>query len=423
MRLSHLAAAVVATAALALMLASMPAHAAGKDLITTIPVITDPPPLVRTRVPVKIADATTVYGIEKYLTRARMGALIRGSLGIGGVAALVALEMAEQYATDHGQTINVFNNTFVRDQYNFSWINSAGCPSPITASSPDASIMQCGDGVSKCAVYDCYWFESKGPCIASDNYGCRTQRYNMRWKLKSNGSLTSAFTVDYVRTSNTYVTHEQTAIPDEELGDFATNYENLERLKDLFRTPSGYPRDDFLAAPHGPLPMTQTQIDQLNEMLRNGLNPAYDALANELAKYGREHGVTGGPDPTTVPDAVKGEGEVEGENRIIVNVNVPTDTAGNAFTEPALEELSTWEQMTQDFYASVQAAPIVAAWSGITASVPTGSCPAANIVAFGNTYSLSEPACDLWETYVVPVISLCFLFVWPFMGLRIVMSS
>lgn len=75
------------------------------------------------------------------------------------------------------------------------------------------------------------------------------------------------------------------------------------------------------------------------------------------------------------------------------------------------------------YVEQLQDAPIVAAWSNIGSSLPSGSCPSANISVFGATYSLSEFGCQIWDETVAPLLNLVFLFVWPFMAIRIVMSA
>jgi len=107
-----------------------------------------------------------------------------------------------------------------------------------------------------------------------------------------------------------------------------------------------------------------------------------------------------------------------------VGDNCGTGT-GDAYnpTTPALDELDSFGALTQAFWDGLQAAPIVSAWTNIGASVPTGSCPSYSLSVFGQTYSFTEFMCELWEEQVAPVLSLVFLFVWPFIGLRIVMSA
>jgi len=92
-------------------------------------------------------------------------------------------------------------------------------------------------------------------------------------------------------------------------------------------------------------------------------------------------------------------------------------------TTPELAELDSFGDLTQAFWDGLQAAPIVAAWTGIGASVPTASCPSYSLTVFGQTYSFTEFMCELWDEQIAPVLSLVFLFVWPFIGLRIVMSA
>jgi len=118
------------------------------------------------------------------------------------------------------------------------------------------------------------------------------------------------------------------------------------------------------------------------------------------------------PSTGAIPVVVEGDGEGTGEG-----------DGGGPFGGPEMDEVGTFGELTQSFVDGLEAAPIVAAWTGIGSSIPAGACPDADISVFGETYSFTDFACGIWDDTVVPLLSLVFLFVWPFMGLRILMSA
>jgi len=100
-----------------------------------------------------------------------------------------------------------------------------------------------------------------------------------------------------------------------------------------------------------------------------------------------------------------------------------SDGVSGDFAGPTMDEASTFGESTLAFWDALEASPLIGAWTGIGSSIPAGSCPAANITVFGETYSLTEFMCQIWEDEVAALLALVFLFVWPFMGLRIIMSA
>jgi len=182
------------------------------------------------------------------------------------------------------------------------------------------------------------------------------------------------------------------------------------------------------AAPTPPVPDNgtagekATPTDSVKDQGPGGTSNTYNYYnSSVVASSSRDPGDSGAnpnrPDsynPSTEPTPVVGAGG-EGEGA----------EGGEAYdpTTPDLAELDSFGDLTQAFWDGLQAAPIVAAWTGIGASVPSGSCPSYSLTVFGQTYSFTEFMCELWEEQVAPILSLVFLFVWPFIGLRIVMSA
>lgn len=128
-------------------------------------------------------------------------------------------------------------------------------------------------------------------------------------------------------------------------------------------------------------------------------------------------GTTGSVGGTVVPgqDGLGGTGEGEGEGESLSNLNGYQECSGG--------NCPSFDGALSAYVADLYEVPIVAAWTGIGDSVPTGACPQANVTVFGQTYSLTAFACEIWEGTVASLLSLVFLFVWPFIGLRIVMSA
>lgn len=86
------------------------------------------------------------------------------------------------------------------------------------------------------------------------------------------------------------------------------------------------------------------------------------------------------------------------------------------------EEVCTFGECASDFFARVQAAPLVASVLGVGAGFPAGSCPNWTLPAFGEDYLLSGPMCDIWDQ-VSPLLSAMFLIIWAWVATRIVLSA
>jgi hypothetical protein len=183
------------------------------------------------------------------------------------------------------------------------------------------------------------------------------------------------------------------------------------------------------SAPTPPVPdsgvpgVKATPDDELSSVGPGGTSNEYNYYNSAtVAGSSRDAGDTGenpnrpnSTDPRTAPTPVVnvGDGEGDGEG----------DGGGGPFTGPEMETVCTFQECTDEFLASVQAAPLVAAWTSIGSSIPAGACPDADISVFGEVYSFTDFACSIWDDTVVPLLSLVFLFVWPFIGLRIIMSA
>lgn len=91
------------------------------------------------------------------------------------------------------------------------------------------------------------------------------------------------------------------------------------------------------------------------------------------------------------------------------------------FSAAENEEVCTFGTCLNDYYERISEAPLIAAVSGIGASLPSGVCPEGSVSLFGETITL-DIQCTLWDD-IAPVLSAVFLACWAFAGLRIIMSA
>lgn len=98
--------------------------------------------------------------------------------------------------------------------------------------------------------------------------------------------------------------------------------------------------------------------------------------------------------------------------------------AAGALGTPELDEVSTVEETGNAYVTALQSIPLVAAFSGVAATWPAGSCPSATFAWLdGSPMDLAAPACGLWESAIAPGLSLLMLALWGWIGIRIVMEA
>lgn len=373
------------------------------------------------RVPVAVATESIVFPIIKVLPPVRTARALANAMAWGGAAAVIAQAMINEHNSETGQnvTYNTTNNYYENNSTIFAWNQIICGPNPLNVTDPRSTIEACIEGTEGGGwTYGNYVWT----CTATDTYGCRS--YGLTWNTYRYGGFWSSNQGGVGRASNTYVSQTTTPLSDAQVSDIVEGYSQPYNQRDFWEPYPGATQEqisNFDEAGSEPLRLTDTQIQDLNEQLATACDPAGDLLVYELCLMGREHGVTSSPPSTDVPEATQPDGGTYPGGS--VNVEVPTDTPGGVFEAETLEEVGTFQATTDAFLASVQAAPIVAAWTGIGATVPAGACPTASVTVFGTTFQLMTIACEIWEESVVPLLSLVFLFVWPFIGLRIVMSS
>jgi len=129
---------------------------------------------------------------------------------------------------------------------------------------------------------------------------------------------------------------------------------------------------------------------------------------------------SGDPDdsPTGTPGTgpgTGGEGDGEGE-----------EVGGGPFVAPDLADGDSYEETATGAWSQLQAAPIVAAFSSISASWPSGSCPngTLDLSAVGaGSHDMMADACTVWEGTIAPVLSIIMLIFWSILGLRVIMEA
>lgn len=125
----------------------------------------------------------------------------------------------------------------------------------------------------------------------------------------------------------------------------------------------------------------------------------------------RPSGEGSNPDGSGVtPGSGDGEGEGEGEGGDPGAVGLPE-----------LEEGQSVGSTAGGFFAEASQAPIVAALSGLGASVPGGSCPTYAVEIFDHSYSVN-PMCDYWEDFA-GILSAVMLVGWGLLAARILFTA
>lgn len=94
---------------------------------------------------------------------------------------------------------------------------------------------------------------------------------------------------------------------------------------------------------------------------------------------------------------------------------------GSDGSTPTLPDEPTVLETAQSYYGALGAVPIVAAVSGIGASIPAGSCPTATYSVFGREFTM-DAQCALWDS-IAPILELIMLAVYTLIGVRILMSA
>lgn len=91
---------------------------------------------------------------------------------------------------------------------------------------------------------------------------------------------------------------------------------------------------------------------------------------------------------------------------------------------PELGEATSFADATNAFMAGVESAPLIAAASGLGASLPAGECPApsATLDYIGGLELTLDAHCGLWDE-IASVLAAVMLAVWVFVGARILLSA
>jgi len=396
-------------------------HAAGRKVINAYPVTAGPAGI---NLPVVVADASIVYPIIKFIPQARAISLARDMVTSGAVA-YMAIQFLNYANSQGGAQASVVNNTYVfGETYAGTWAVTGGgynCSGLSgTFSSIDSTCFN--QTISYFSGVDGYPTQDRGlRNNSATSIDHKFQRYGFFGPQYGEG------VIYYNQTSTSYPPgYSQTPVSDAQLYEMLSEYlasppaDSNEALwqemieNDLLRN-----------AAHEPLPLTPQQLEQVNTALRDGISQGMDPLAQEIAQFGREHGVDGAPDPDTVPEATQEEnGAVGGGANVTVNVEYEPDTPGGTFTEPQLEELDSFAGITDAFMVRIAGAPLPQAFAAVTSTWPQGSCPTASVdLQELGTHELMSWACPLWAEHMAPVLSVLMVALWGFIGLRIIFTA
>lgn len=422
-------------ALVALLTFSAGASATGRDIMNSVDVAMDGT-YGRMGVPVKVATATEAYPITKYLTRARMAGVMRFALSpeAAAVAAIAGIIISEYNSEDNsGGDVTINNNNYYMGEkfagtfYAYD-INNASL-APYTGPTGTCGGKTYGEASScaKQAAIDLLTTSScqfVGPWNEQDlsaTLGVGATRYSGAMQNPTTHANCNTAAARVVRSSSSYPTGYSPALAtDEQLADAMANYSDPNGMKDLFR--EAIDADIMRQAAHEPIAISPESLEAINNAVRSGVYSGLTPFEEEMAKWARQHGVSV-PDPNSVPETKQPDGTTTSTGSVTVTVNVEPDTPGGTFEAPTLEDVDSFETTTTGFVTGLQVVPIVATWTGITSTVPGGACPVATIEAFGQSYSMMDVACQIWDDHVAPLLAIVFLFVWPFIGLRIIMSA
>lgn len=94
---------------------------------------------------------------------------------------------------------------------------------------------------------------------------------------------------------------------------------------------------------------------------------------------------------------------------------------GNCFPDGIGNEAIDLDSVTSQYWSRIQGAPLVTAISGLSASVPSGTCPEFSFTIYGTPMAISA-GCEFMPD-IAPILELAFLAGWCLLGVRIVISA
>lgn len=118
------------------------------------------------------------------------------------------------------------------------------------------------------------------------------------------------------------------------------------------------------------------------------------------------------------PSGNAGGGEGEGEGGECVGPDCTVSM-------PSLEDVGTFREAVTGFWSRLGEVPLVEAVSGITASLPTETCPdwSTTFNVFGQSFEVDFViVCDLWAD-IAPLLSAAALALWGLLAVRVFLSA
>lgn len=133
---------------------------------------------------------------------------------------------------------------------------------------------------------------------------------------------------------------------------------------------------------------------------------------------GEDDGTGGGTGLNSAGNPTSGDGDGEGEGECPEGATCD----GSLPDQGEFEDVCSFGQCTEQFFSRIRNAPLFDGVLSAGAMIPAGSCPSWNVEVFDDTFSLSAPMCSIWED-VAPLLSAAFIFIWAWVGTRIVLSA
>ncbi len=173
-----------------------------------------------------------------------------------------------------------------------------------------------------------------------------------------------------------------------------------------------------------------TPSDTINTPGTSGMPPVVNYFNQATVSGSSAAGNTGAPGGTPNPTSQAAQGQGTGWGTAVGSAGPSAgngdcgasgvDCSADGSTPTLPDQRSIGDEATS-YFSALHSVPIVAAVSGIAASVPTGACPTATFSVLGTAFTLDEQ-CTMFEQ-IQPLLSAVFLAMWALLGVKILMSA
>jgi hypothetical protein len=96
---------------------------------------------------------------------------------------------------------------------------------------------------------------------------------------------------------------------------------------------------------------------------------------------------------------------------------------GDAQLPSADADPGAFQESTQGLVDGIRASDLYSAVSGISTSLPSGSCPSASFTIWGSSFDFMTSGCALWTDHMADILSACMLAVYAIGALWILLSA